>query len=279
MLMQNWEHVERVFEHLNLRPKEAHGCDFGRVRFWYLDDRARYLRQTMVFSAYNTPELNRLASLQMNNVAGKVKLGPEYSGTVLESGFRIRQSFVRYDSPSLGTDPESRYQYFTNATVPTLARDHPPSDAQGILVFIPSYLDFVRIRNHFLSSTTTQKMSFGSISEYTDLPDVRRARSHFVTGKHSVLLYSGRAHHFRRYSISGVKRVIMYGLPENPLFYKELVDGFLGRSIDEGKISASDAAVQVLFSPWDSLALERIVGTKRAGRMLRDKGGDIFDFL
>ena len=285
MLMQNWEHVEHAFEHLNLVPKQSHGCDYSRVRTWYLDQHARYLRQTVVLSAYVTPELNRLQSTSMQNVAGRVKITRAYPGAIAEIGQQIRQTFSRYDSASPVSDPDDRFKYFTSTIVPAIARQVSAGggggvddDALGILVFIPSYLDFVRVRNYFNAAAETQEVTFGAVSEYTEMPEVRRARSHFFTGRHAVLLYTGRAHHFRRYEIRGVKRVVMYSLPDNPAFYTELVDGFLSASLAEGKVDAADAAVRAIFSRWDGLSLERIVGTKRVAKMLKPGVGDTFDF-
>ncbi|KAF2231243.1 nucleolus protein required for cell viability [Viridothelium virens] len=283
MLQQNWEHVEYVFSHLNLQPREAHGCDFSRVRNWYLDGHARFWRQTIIFSAYNTPELNNLFNSSLLNFSGKAKVQPEYDGSYLSVNLPLKQTFSRMNPASPAADPDARFNYFTSAIIPSLTRHLQPADptigGPGILIFIPSYLDFVRLRNYFASSNATQNISFGSVSEYTDMPEVRRARAHFFNGRHAVLLYTGRAHHFRRYKIRGVKKVVFYGLPDNPIFYREIIEGFLGQTIAEGRVDAAEVGARVMFSKWDALKLERIVGTRRVGGMLRDKEGDTFDFI
>lgn len=281
MLMQNWEHVEYIFENLNLQPKEAHGCDFSRVRDWYLDGNAQYLRQTILTSSFNFPSLNRLFSRHMLNVAGKLKYSKEEDGAMIDLGISTKQTFSRLETTSPVTEPDDRFKFFATAVLPSLIKHSKRGAAagEGVLIYLPSYADFVRVRNYLASSSDTQGISFGSISEYTTVQEVARARSHFFTGRHSVLLYTERAHHFRRYHLKGVKRIIMYGLPENPIFYKEIVEGFLGSSISSAKLSARETSVRTLFSKIDALKLERIVGTGRLLSMLKDKGGDTFEFV
>jgi U3 small nucleolar RNA-associated protein 25 len=272
--MQNWENVKDIFDHLNLQPKEAHGCDFSRVRNWYLDNQAQCFRQTIALSAFNTPELNALLFNRSKNWAGKVRINNAYLGVISKDllGVKARQTFSRFEASSIVTEPDDRFEYFTKAIVSTLTRRS--KDAVGTLIFIPSSLDFARVRNHFAKST----LSFASIDEYTDVKDIARARSHFLNGRHTVLLYTERAHHFLRYGLRGVKKVIMYGLPENPIFYKEIVGGCLSRSTEEGKLGPGEGSMRAIFSKWDQMKLERVVGTERLERMLKEKG-DTFDFL
>jgi U3 small nucleolar RNA-associated protein 25 len=87
--MQNWDHMIQIFSHLNLIPKDPHGCDFSRIRNWYLDSEAKYLRQTLVFAEFITPEINALFSHHMHNVGGKVKFHPVYSGVLTDIGAKL----------------------------------------------------------------------------------------------------------------------------------------------------------------------------------------------
>jgi U3 small nucleolar RNA-associated protein 25 len=274
-LMQNWEHAEFVFEHLNLQPKDAHGCDFSRVRSWYLDDAAKHVRQTIVLSAFLTPKINTLYNKHMRNAFGRLKYTPDYTAGLIESlSHGIKQTFLRFDSPSHLTDPDARFKFFSTTILPSIMRLPKPAEGgKGVLVYIPSYLDFVRIRNSLVDTD----ISYASISEYTDPTDIRKARSHFMNGKHSLLLYTGRAHHFHRYNLRGVKKVVFYGVPENPVFYEEVL-GFVAKSVERAELSRMEAGVRVCFSKWERLELERIVGGKRVGRMVADKG-DVFDFV
>lgn len=56
-LMQNWQHVQHIFKHLNLIPRESHGVDFSRVRMWSVNGWAKFYRQTCVFSSVSSGEI------------------------------------------------------------------------------------------------------------------------------------------------------------------------------------------------------------------------------
>lgn len=199
---------------------------------------------------------------------------------MLATDLPIKQVFSRFQSPTFQKDPDARFTYFTNTIIPWILKlPRSPEGILGLVIAIPSYFDYVRVRNYFAMNSTVSSLSWSSISENnTDAePVTRRARSHFLTGRHSVLLYTGRAHHFYRYALRGVRTVVFYQLPDNPLFYKEMVAGWLGANVNAGRMVGEEGKVRAVFSKWDALVLERIVGTDAVGRMIKGVG-ETFEF-
>ncbi|KAF9957861.1 rRNA-binding ribosome biosynthesis protein utp25 [Mortierella alpina] len=282
MLMQNWDHLETVFEYMNLIPKDAHGCDFSRVRNWCLDGRSKYVRQTVVISNILTPEINALFKKHSRNVAGKMKITQAYEhGSIVDVVPLVQQNFNRIETRTLAQADENRFQYFINQTLPQLRRS--AVTQTHTMIYVPSYFDFVRLRNYF----TENKYSFAAICEYTSNANVSRARSSFFHGEVSFLLYTERFHFFRRYNIRGTFHLAFYGLPEHPQFYPEMLNLLALPSGNEKSRSKHAAATGLedramsctaLFTKYDLLKLQRIVGTERANSMCKQEGRDLFVF-
>ncbi|EFJ41396.1 hypothetical protein VOLCADRAFT_68308 [Volvox carteri f. nagariensis] len=165
----------------------------------------------------------------------------------------------------------------------------PPSTTKlkfaGLLIFIPSYYDFVRLRNALKADDSAE---FATVSEYSRNAEVTRARARFYHGQRRVLLYTERAHFYHRYRIRGIQDVIFYGLPDHGEYYSELVNlleergaGGGGRGFGAGAAGGSaaslatahQATVTALFCRWDVLQLERVVGSGRAKKMLQGESG------
>ncbi|KAG0348971.1 rRNA-binding ribosome biosynthesis protein utp25 [Podila humilis] len=262
MLMQNWDHLETIFELMNLIPKNAHGCDFSRVRNWSLDGRAKYVRQTLMFSSFLTPEINALFKKFSKNVAGKMKITQAYeNGSIVDVVPLVQQNFNRIETRALSQVDESRFQYFIQTTLPQLRRS--AVTQTHTMIYVPSYFDFVRLRNYF----TENKYSFAAICEYTSNANVSRARSSFFHGEVSFLLYTERFHFFRRYNIRGTFHLAFYGLPEHSQFYPEMLNLLAlpaGKEKSRSKHAAAagleDRAMSctALFTKYDLLKLQRI---------------------
>ncbi|EEB05920.1 U3 associated protein Utp25 [Schizosaccharomyces japonicus yFS275] len=269
LLMQNWEHLEYVFEHMNKLPKNSHGCDFSRVRPWYLEEQSRYLRQTLMFSHYNAVDINAFYLHEMLNLAGRVKFHPKQKGVLNSLGYHITQTFARVQTESLLKVPDARFEHFTSTLVPQLLKNA----MGGILVYIPSYFDYVRVRNYF----EDEAISYVSICEYTKNSDISRARTQFYQNRKQIMLYTERAHHFRRFDFRGVRGIIMYAPPTNAQFYVELTRMPM-RSISDGILDADAAKCRVLYTKYDMIPMEPIVGSERVTNMCKGKH-DIYEFV
>lgn len=176
---------------------------------------------------------------------------------------QARQLFERLPLPSDATptsDLEARFQYFVTKTWPRIKE---AAHGGGQLLYIPSYFDFVRVRN-FLKSETA---SFLAVSEYTDRSDAARARSLFADGRKRVLIYTERAQFYHRYRIRGIKDIFFYQLPEHPQFYSEMVN-----LVEEASVPGAELpTVTTVFGKFDSLRLSRVVGSRRGATMLKKK--------
>lgn len=172
---------------------------------------------------------------------------------------QVRQLFRKFPATSYADSHERRFEFFTTAVWPRLKEASQP----GLAIFASSYLEFVRLRN-FLKA---QGASLAVYCEYTPATDVARARGRFVRGERKILLYTERAHFYFRPRVRGIKDLVFYSLPLHAHYYAELLN-----LLDEatGAAAATHSTVQTLFSAYDALCLTRVVGQKRAKRMLKD---------
>jgi len=82
------------------------------------------------------------------------------------------------------------------------------------------------------------------------------------------MLYTERAHFFRRFRLKGIGHIIFYQLPQYPHFYSELCDfiqeGFQNRRVRLRK----NSSVNVIYCKYDAPRLSAVVGTERAAHMI-----------
>ena len=273
LMQQNWAHTRSVFEALNLLPSGAVGGDAGgladvmRVRPWALAGFASHYRQTVLLSPRPAPQLSALLRDACANAAGRARcVVPVAAGAIARCGSvgTTTHAFTRIDIgvTDACSAPDARFAHFVARVWPRL-RDGPP----GQLLFVPSYFDFVRLRN-FL---TAHDASFATNCEHDEAGDVGKARARFSAGDARLLVVTERAVFFRRQAARGARRVTFYAPPDTPSFYSDVV-----RGLEPPPGEAGEAAT--LFTAWDAVALRQLVGDARAAKMLRRGGGADFLF-
>lgn len=265
--MQNWEHLEYVLAHVNSMPAEAHDCDFSRVQTAYLDGYARKIRQTICLSKFVFPELNALLSNKnfIENYLGRWRFEATYSSIVAKkTKLFIDSQFHFFKTKSLESQSEDRLSFFTTKILPKYAKeDH-------ICIFISSYFDFCQLKQWFASSSI---YSFACLSEYEEGGAITGARSKFFNGHAKFLLITERFHFYRRLRIRGVKHLLWYSLPDHQDYFSECaewVGDIFKRPKDSEKVEkrAPKTESPILYSVFDYLKLERIVGSSMIDKLL-----------
>lgn len=277
--MQNIEHLRHVLQALNVKPKEAPNADFSRLREWNLSFLGAYFRQTIVFAHGVEPLLSNLVNKCCKNQSGVVKYVRDYDSNVGESAAsitrvvpQIKQIFQRMDlvsGRSLSLTPaqevELRFEYFQKHIFTPLL-DNP---RRHVLIFVPSYFDYVRIRNLFHETMNQKLIRAVQCCEYTTPKQISRARTTFFHGRCHVMLFTERFHFYHQYQMRGIHQIIFYGLPAMGEFYPEMLNMFEDpkNNAQDGSVSDEGKSSIALFTRLDTLRLQRIVGQKRAERM------------
>jgi Utp25, C-terminal domain len=151
--------------------------------------------------------------------------------------------------------------------------DNSGTDAQRVVVFIPSYFDFVRVRNWF----RREKLSYTGLSEYTPSSAVSRARTRFFHGERQFLLVSERFHFYHRYRLRGATHAIFYSPPLYGSAYPEIVS-VLGDVPGKDADSSVPSAVVLFHQRTDRLLMPAVVGQKRARKLFDPAAPEVHMF-
>lgn len=281
LLQQNWQHVKDIFSALNMTPLSPQNTDFSRVREGDLAGTLRFNRQTLIYSSYADAEFSSLMKRSCYNaIGGQVMFrAGGYRGSVSRVVSAIRQSFVdvstacqtRASLKTVTETDDARLEAFKSLVLPLLkprrsAGEGEEKSAQQphTLIFIPSYFDYVRLRNLL----DAKEVEFSTCSEYSDDKDIATSRKSFRRGDPTTILVTERFHFFRRVKFLGVKHVVFYGPPRVAHSYAEVLDWIEEKGSEkreEGTLKTS----LLLYSKFDGLQLERICGSQRASSLLR----------
>lgn len=260
-LMQNWDHMIHVLNHLHLQPKESHGTDFSRIRSWCAHGWTKYYRQTLIFSSIHVPEIYGIFNKKCYNYAGKVKIiNPVSSGSICQVLVQIPQVFHRFNASSHSQALECRMEFFISKILP----QYKDRIMNHTLIFIPSYFDFVKLRNYLKK----EEYSFVQICEYSKDAKVARARDMFFHSDAHFLLYSERFHFFRRIRVKGIRHIIFYAPPIFSQFYAEMCNLMQEAYQNPQSGSESNMTVTILYCKYDIMQLSAVVGAERANKML-----------
>ncbi|XP_063705619.1 U3 small nucleolar RNA-associated protein 25 homolog [Culicoides brevitarsis] len=259
---QNWEHVMHFLDHMHLKPEKMLNTDFSRVRSWILSGLSKYYCQTLLFTSHELPEFRSLYNNKMLNYRGKVRtINPVDVGSIRHVAVNVPQIFQRIEVSSLDQSFDERFNYFTKTVLPQFKT---PTMAH-CLVYVPSYFDYIRIRNYFKK----EEVSFVQISEYSKDEKVARARDMFFHSSAHFLLYSERAHFFKRTRLKGIRNIIMYAPPAWPHFYAEILNLMHENYQNSRDGCENSMSVTLLYTKYDLMQVSAIVGTERATKMAK----------
>jgi U3 small nucleolar RNA-associated protein 25 len=251
-LMQNWDHLEEILKVTNKIPKrDSVTSDFNRIRDIYLEEKSENYRQHIIITEFNTPQIMSILS-RSKNIHGNIRTVEKYSSNLAQNKL---QRFYRFAVSELSELPDRRFEYFTQDYWSKVKEELP----KNTIIFVSSYYEYVRLKSYFEENDP----GVLCVSEYTPKPERQRAVAHVANGTNKALCVTERLMYFRNPKFKDVGRMVFYSLPENSSYYSTLAE--------------NAQEVIGIYSKFDGLALQRIVGDKNAARLLKS-ANDLFTF-
>ena len=149
------------------------------------------------------------------------------------------------------------------------------------LIFCADSFDYIRLKKYFKSNYS----SVVCISEDTTKSDWQRNRFKYETGQVKFMLYSERAHKFKKAHLRLAKNLIFYSLPEDPKVLQELLelvhpDTYIEKLEkfnleDPSNLKDNDSAVITLVdTKLELYNFEKAVGYETCLRLIKEKANN-----
>uniref|UniRef100_A0AC35TU81 U3 small nucleolar RNA-associated protein 25 homolog n=1 Tax=Rhabditophanes sp. KR3021 TaxID=114890 RepID=A0AC35TU81_9BILA len=245
--MQNLENIWIILDNLNKLPDGVKTVDVTRIRNIFLEGHGGCLRQTMMFSRYDSAEIRSAFGKHCQNYAGYVTVMRKEKNVLGDIEVQVSQEMNRFKAVDTSDDQEKRFEYFTTNIFPKIEK--------GTCIFISSYYDYVKVKAHLVAN----HRSFADLCEYAEDKAINREKIHFQHDMKSICLITERFHYYKRFNIKGIKTLIFYQLPSNPHFVSQMIN------MSELE---TPLVTRIIFSPVDSIRLANIYGTAHAKELL-----------
>ncbi|XBW35158.1 hypothetical protein QEN19_000721 [Hanseniaspora menglaensis] len=293
----------------NLPQEQTSDMDFGRIKYYYLDNLQYLFRQTLIFTKNLTVNSNLIFNNYCFNRSGKFKnliRVNDLKSTVLNSltlyKNMLNLKFQRFEPSKdpqqmIISEPDFRFKFFVSSILPNLIKN----ETSGVLIYIPEYTDFLRLKNYIGKNTS---LLVDDLNEYSSVPKITKTRNFFkltseksptVRGskKINVLLYTERLHYYRKYDIKGIKQLIFYKPPSDFKYFQDFMKMMIKYNLNFNKnfgndlnsddsdhgddVIMEDLVVRCIYSKFDSLCMNKLVGNKNLG-ILMSGSNDVYEF-
>ena len=297
LVMQNWEHLQEVVKLLNERPRETTEglAQISRLFEWAMKAQVTKTnalpvsphgrRQNIVLSGLSHSVVQSTFRAMGTYEVEDTTAGPAdddfatlfkasafivapaaHTGVIAKVPIPVRQHFLRYDASSISASDDERFNYFTQTLYPARIQSLVDREVRTIL-FVPSYFDYVRLRNHFFAE---QRDLTAFLSEYSTEKQQRQVLGQFTDMERPFLIMTERFYYFKRYFVRLAEQLIFYSPPLHASYYPTLI----------GKLNADspNTAVMLIYGRYDTHELVRVAGTERAKQLL-ERAASSFAFV